>query len=169
MRSAVALLLLTLSSTAVADGYQPSQFRAYGGPIAFAGSDIWGFGGTLAFQWYPEKHRVFFFGPRAAFLGGALTGYNGVGGFVDLELGIRPRLVASDRNAFAAILSASVGPAYLSCFCETQFWVVHVSARAGVGFDASAFTMNATGGIAVLGNAGALAAAEVILDLGVRF
>ena len=183
MRAAV-LVLLTLSSTALADNeapnaYEPGTVRLYAGPVLwvpFAANnfDIFALGGTLAAQWYVDARRMFFIGARLAFLGdpqGMGAGY--VGGFADAEAGVRPRLVLGRKSAFAVLVSGGVGGGFVSCGACSSLYTTgyaHLSLRAGLGFDFGAFTMDALGGPTVLvngnGNADAI---EALVELGVRF
>ncbi len=176
----IALVLLTATSPARADGdaNEPSRFRVYAGPILWVpfeanNFDIFALGGTVAFQYYPERHRVFFFGGRLAFLGDPQgIGYRYVGGFADAEVGVRPRLVARGRNAFALVLSGGVGGEFISALglAVPTTGFVHLSLRAGLGFDLGAFTMDAIAGPTMFANGdGAAGAVEALVEVGIRF
>lgn len=179
MRSVFALLfffaLLAVSTPARADdAYAPSRFRVYAGPalwVPFEISDVYAVGGTVAFQWYPEARRVFFVGGRAAILDdpqGIGSGY--YGGFFDAEIGARPRLVTRGQSAFALVVSGGAGGLFIACSCSapTQGYA-HLALRAGVGFDAGAFTMDALGSVAMFASNGAAGTTEVVVELGARF
>src|SRR5438067_1162003 len=175
-----ALACSTVSSRALADddAYAPSAFRVYAGPILWVpfeanNFDIFAIGGTAAFQYYPERRRFFFFGARLAFLSDPQgLGHAYVGGFADAEVGFRPRLVVRRKSAFALVVSGGVGGGFITApgLAVTASGYVHASLRAGLGFDVGAFTMDATFGLAVLGNGdGAVGAAESLVEGGVRF
>ena len=178
MRSALALAFLLALSTparADADAYTPSAFRVYAGPamwISTESSDTYAIGGTLAFQWHFDARRIFFLGGRAALLEdprGIGSGY--FGGFLDAEIGARPRLVQGRNGAFALVGSGGVGAGFIKCSCSvgpTGF--SHFALRLGPAFDVGPFTMDALAGPTVLWNGdGAAGAIEVVVDLGARF
>ncbi len=175
----IVLGFLTLSSTALADGdgYEPSRFRIYAGPALWVpfyanNFDVFAIGGTAAFQWYADSRRIVFIGGRLAFLGdpqGLGRGY--VGGYVDGEVGVRPRLISNQRNALTVVVSGSAGGGFIQCPCSAPtIGDVHMSLRAGLGFDLGAFTMDALVGPTVLWNGdGASGAVETLLEGGLRF
>ena len=179
MRSVHALLffaLLAVSTPARADdAYAPSRFRVYAGPalwVPFYINDVYAIGGTVAFQWSFDARRVFFVGGRVAILEDPQgIGARYYGGIFDAEIGARPRLVTHGQSAFALVASGGAGGAFINCSCSapTQGFA-HLALRAGVGFDAGAFTMDALGGIALLANdTGFGGTTEVVVDFGARF
>jgi hypothetical protein len=178
----VTLILLTFASPALADGEasrasEPSPFRVYAGPVFwvpfFANNfDVFAVGGSAAFQYYPDRRRVFFVGGRLAFLSdpqGIGSGY--FGGFADAEIGARPRLVESRHNAFTVVVAGGVGGMFIACPCSAPAQgYLHMSLRAGLGFDLGAFTMDALGGPAMFASGnGAGGAIETVVEVGVRF
>ena len=96
--------------------YQPSPWRIEGGPILFLsppGNDLWGFGGTVSVHYAVGARRLFFFGGRLAFLGGAEGNYGGSGGIADVDVGLRPRLATWHTGAFALVFAGGIGGAFI--------------------------------------------------------
>src|SRR5580765_1526697 len=158
---AFAIALFVAPATALADdAYEPSTFRIEAGPIFWVpfyaqNFDIYAIGGTVAFDAFLDKQRIFSVGGRLAFLGdpqGIGKGY--VGGYADAEVGARPRLFARGKNAFALVLRAGFGAGFIDGlpFSPPVTSFVHLALRGGVAFDAGVFTMAALAGISMLGN-----------------
>ncbi len=160
--------------------YQPSPWRIEGGPILFLsppGNDLWGFGGTVSVHYAVGAQRLFFFGGRLAFLGGAEGNYGGSGGIADVDVGLRPRLATWHTGAFALVFAGGVGGAFIESPAASgpfpsPAWLFHLAMRVGPSFDIGAFTLDALAGPVLLvdqfGGAGG-PFVECILDLGVRF
>ncbi len=68
-------------------------------------------------------------------------------------------------------MSGGVGGLFISCDCGAPtVGVVHMSLRAGLGFDLGAFTVDALAGPTLMWNGdGAAGAVDALVDLGVRF
>jgi hypothetical protein len=151
------------------DAYKPSATRIYVGPMLFALGNPIGpglltdFGATLAFDFHPDDSRVFFVGFRTGFVGDS----SGVLGAFDLDLGIRPRLVASGDNAFALVVGGGIGGGFITASGGVGFF--HLPARFGVCFDFGGFTLQALVGPALLVARSALGAVESSVEVGGRF
>ncbi len=151
------------------DEYKPSATRIYIGPMLFALGNPYGpglltdFGATLAFDFSPDESRVFFIGFRTGFVGDS----SGVLGAFDLDLGIRPRLVAVGENAFSLVIGGGLGGGFISANGGVGFF--HLPARFGVSFDFGGFTLQALVGPALLVGRSALGAVESSVEVGGRF
>jgi hypothetical protein len=151
------------------DEYMPSGTRIYIGPMLFGLANPFGsglltdFGATLAFDFSPDESRVFFIGFRTGFVGDS----SGVLGAFDLDLGIRPRLVAVGENAFALVIGGGLGGGFITANGGVGFF--HLPARFGVSFDFGGFTLQALVGPALLVAHSALGAVESSVEIGGRF
>jgi hypothetical protein len=70
------------------------------------------------------------------------------------------------------VLSGGIGAGFISALglAVPTTGFSHLSLRAGLGFDAGAFTMDALGGITMLANGdGAGGAVEAVVEFGLRF